>query len=81
MMSATSVDDARARATRVLESLEQSISVYAGAKAAENVQKVGSGWCGHLISVGLSSNNILMSLEEEKLLILLYFSFLRLLSF
>lgn len=39
MMSATSVDDARARATRVLESLEQSISVYAGAKAAENVQK------------------------------------------
>lgn len=39
MMSATSVDDARARATRVLESLEQSISVHAGAEAAQNVHK------------------------------------------
>ncbi|KAK6795527.1 hypothetical protein RDI58_008980 [Solanum bulbocastanum] len=39
MMSATSVDDARARATRVLESLERSISVHAGAAAAENVHK------------------------------------------
>ncbi|KAF3625479.1 putative mitogen-activated protein kinase kinase kinase 12-like [Capsicum annuum] len=40
MMSATSVDDARARAARVLESLEQSISVHAGADAAQNVHKV-----------------------------------------
>ncbi|KAM3380646.1 hypothetical protein P3S68_006219 [Capsicum galapagoense] len=38
MMSATSVDDARARAARVLESLEQSISVHAG-DAAQNVHK------------------------------------------
>lgn len=44
-MSATSVDDARARATRVLESLERSISVHAGAAAAENVHKVGIRWC------------------------------------
>ncbi|CAN4088518.1 unnamed protein product [Withania somnifera] len=39
MMSATSVDDARSRAARVLESLEQSISVHAGAEAAQNVNK------------------------------------------
>ncbi|KAK4350235.1 hypothetical protein RND71_029548 [Anisodus tanguticus] len=39
MTSATSIDDARARATRVLESLEQSISVHAGAEAAQNVHK------------------------------------------
>ncbi|MCD7449464.1 hypothetical protein HAX54_052426 [Datura stramonium] len=39
MMSATSIDDARSRAARVLESLEQSISVHAGAEAAQNFQK------------------------------------------
>ncbi|XP_009783195.1 uncharacterized protein [Nicotiana sylvestris] len=39
MMSATSIDDARARATRVLESLEQSISAHAGAGAAQSVHK------------------------------------------
>lgn len=39
MTSATSVDDARARATRVLEILEQSISVHAGAEAAQNIHK------------------------------------------
>lgn len=41
MMSATSTDDARARATRVLESLEKSISASASAEAAQNFQKVG----------------------------------------
>ena len=40
MMSATSIDDARSRATRVLESLEQSISVQAGADAAQSYHKV-----------------------------------------
>ncbi|MCD7449993.1 hypothetical protein HAX54_002710 [Datura stramonium] len=39
MMSATSTDDARARATRVLESLEKSISAGASAEAAQNFQK------------------------------------------
>ncbi|XP_060167862.1 uncharacterized protein LOC132598783 isoform X2 [Lycium barbarum] len=39
MMSATSTDDARARATRVLESLEKSISAGASAEAAQNIQK------------------------------------------
>ncbi|WMV35151.1 hypothetical protein MTR67_028536 [Solanum verrucosum] len=41
MMSATSTDDARARATIVLESLEKSISASASAEAAQNFQKVG----------------------------------------
>ncbi|KAL2463032.1 Ubiquitin system component Cue protein [Forsythia ovata] len=39
MMSASSIDDARVRATRVLESLEKSISDRAGAEAAQNFQK------------------------------------------
>ncbi|XP_022872823.1 uncharacterized protein LOC111391791 isoform X2 [Olea europaea var. sylvestris] len=39
MMSATSLDDARFRATRVLESLEKSISARAGAEASQNFQK------------------------------------------
>ncbi|XP_070033934.1 uncharacterized protein [Nicotiana tomentosiformis] len=38
MMSATSIDDARARASRVLESLEKSIS-SGSAEAAQNFQK------------------------------------------
>ncbi|CAA3032098.1 uncharacterized protein LOC111391791 isoform X2 [Olea europaea subsp. europaea] len=40
MMSATSLDDARFRATRVLESLEKSISARAGAEASQNFLKV-----------------------------------------
>lgn len=39
MMSATSVDDARARAAKVLEVLEKSISSRAGAEAAQSFQK------------------------------------------
>ncbi|XP_050382266.1 uncharacterized protein LOC126799175 [Argentina anserina] len=39
MMSATSVDDARGRAAKVLEVLEKSISSRAGAVAAQNFQK------------------------------------------
>ncbi|PSS17835.1 Desmoplakin like [Actinidia chinensis var. chinensis] len=39
MMSATSIDDARSRATRVLESLEKSISECAGAEAAQSYHK------------------------------------------
>lgn len=39
MMSATSPDDARARASRVLELLEKSISARAGAEAAQAFQK------------------------------------------
>jgi hypothetical protein len=39
MMSATSIDDARSRATRVLESLEKSISVRAGADATQSYHK------------------------------------------
>ncbi|KAL1814468.1 hypothetical protein ACET3Z_017042 [Daucus carota] len=39
MQSATSTDDARYRATRVLESLEKSISVRASAEAAQSVHK------------------------------------------
>lgn len=40
MMSATSIDDARTRSTRVLESLEKSICA-GSAEAAQNFQKVG----------------------------------------
>ena len=40
MMNATSPDDARARASRVLEILEKSISARAGAEAAQTFQKV-----------------------------------------
>lgn len=40
MMSATSVDDARGRAAKVLEVLEKSIRNQATAEAAENFQKV-----------------------------------------
>ncbi|KAK9677222.1 hypothetical protein RND81_11G129100 [Saponaria officinalis] len=39
MMSAASVDDARARAARVLETLEKSIRATAGAEAAEKYQR------------------------------------------
>ncbi|XP_020416179.1 uncharacterized protein LOC18783957 isoform X3 [Prunus persica] len=39
MMSANSVDDARARAAKVLEVLEKSISARAGAEATQNFQK------------------------------------------
>ncbi|XP_062089885.1 uncharacterized protein LOC133796406 isoform X2 [Humulus lupulus] len=39
MMNATSPDDARARASRVLEILEKSISARAGAEAAQTFQK------------------------------------------
>ncbi|CAN6570498.1 unnamed protein product [Malus baccata var. baccata] len=39
MMSASSVDDARARAAKVLEVLEKSISERAGAEAAQSFQK------------------------------------------
>lgn len=39
MMSASSMEDARARAARVLEVLEKSIRARAGAEAAENFQK------------------------------------------
>lgn len=39
MMSATSIDDARTRASRMLEVLEKSISGHASAEAA-HVQKV-----------------------------------------
>lgn len=41
-MTATSIDDARARAARLLESLEKCISSRAGAEAAQNFQKVGT---------------------------------------
>lgn len=40
MMSATSIDDARARASRLLVALEKTICVQAGAEAAQNIQKV-----------------------------------------
>ncbi|XP_058195859.1 uncharacterized protein LOC131312120 isoform X2 [Rhododendron vialii] len=40
MTSAASIDDARSRAARVLESLEQSISAQAGAEAAQSHHKV-----------------------------------------
>lgn len=40
MMSASSVDDARARAARVLEILEKSIKDRAAAEVSENYQKV-----------------------------------------
>lgn len=39
MMSASSIDDARSRATKVLEILEQSISIRAGAEAAQTYHK------------------------------------------
>lgn len=42
IMSATSLDNARARAARILEILEKSISAHAGAEAAQAFQKVSS---------------------------------------
>ncbi|XP_049365601.1 uncharacterized protein LOC125830447 [Solanum verrucosum] len=39
MMTATSIDDARARAARLLESLEKCISSRVGAEAAQNFHK------------------------------------------
>ncbi|CAI9113967.1 OLC1v1037529C1 [Oldenlandia corymbosa var. corymbosa] len=39
MNGATSIDDARSRAARVLESLERSISARVSAEATENIQK------------------------------------------
>lgn len=41
MTSATSMDDAKARASRLLEILEKSIMARAADGAAENLQKVG----------------------------------------
>lgn len=40
MMHASDMDDAKARASRVLEVLEKSIASRAGAEAAEGFQKV-----------------------------------------
>lgn len=40
MMCATSLDDARARVTRILELLEKSISAHAGAEAVQTFEKV-----------------------------------------
>lgn len=40
MMSATSIDDARFRTTRLLEGLDKSISSRIGSEAAQNFQKV-----------------------------------------
>lgn len=40
MMSATTIDDAKTRAARVLESLEKAISFQAGVKVAEGLHKV-----------------------------------------
>lgn len=40
MSSASSLDDARARATRVLEALEQSICQRACSEAAQSIEKV-----------------------------------------
>ena len=51
MMSATSMDDARSRASRVLESLERSISARVGAEAAESFTKVGKNCLLHLTSL------------------------------
>lgn len=39
MMNATSVDDARSRAMRMLESLEKSLSEHSGGEAAQNLHK------------------------------------------
>lgn len=57
MMSATSLDDARARASRILEVLEKSISAHAGAEAAQAFQKVSS--CFYLRSGWPHINNVL----------------------
>ncbi|XP_016511206.1 uncharacterized protein LOC107828424 [Nicotiana tabacum] len=68
MMSATSIDDARARATRVLESLEQSISVHAGAGAAQNIHKENM-MLKEQIEVLLRENTILkraVSIQHER---------------
>ncbi|GFZ04072.1 ubiquitin system component Cue protein [Actinidia rufa] len=68
MMSATSIDDARSRATRVLESLEKSISERASAVAAQSYHKE------HVmlreqIEVVLRENNILkraVAIQHER---------------
>lgn len=49
MMNSTSIDDAKSRATRVLESLERSISARASAEAAQTFHKVGENYLIHLL--------------------------------
>lgn len=59
MMSATSMDDAKARAARLLEILEKTISSSAGAEATQNAHKVSIISCQHLFfmyDIGSRSN-------------------------
>lgn len=61
MMSATSIDDARARASRLLVALEKTICVQAGAEAAQNIQKVSIYKYSSLVSYDLISLSQSMS--------------------
>lgn len=68
MMSATSIDDARSRATRVLESLERSISAHVGAEAAECFNKENM-MLKEQIEVCLKENSILkraVAIQHER---------------
>lgn len=58
MMSASSVDDARARAARVLEILEKSIKDRAAAEVSENYQKVLFDLVWHNVALILVSSTI-----------------------
>ncbi|XP_052176010.1 uncharacterized protein LOC127790508 [Diospyros lotus] len=68
MMSATSIDDARLRATKVLKSLEKSISGRAGADAAESYHKENMMLKEHMESL-LRENTILkraVAIQHER---------------
>ncbi|CDO98166.1 unnamed protein product [Coffea canephora] len=68
MMSATSIDDARSRASRVLESLERSISARVGAEAAESFTKENT-MLKEQIEVFLRENSILkraVAIQHER---------------
>lgn len=58
MISATGVEDARARASRVLEILERSISKNAAENAAQSLQKVSI--CSILLGLSFSRHNDLL---------------------
>lgn len=68
MMSATSIDDARARAARILEVLGNSISKHASAEATQNLQKENM-MLKEQIELVIRENNILkraVSIQHER---------------
>lgn len=63
MMSATSPEDLRARASRALELLEKSISAHAGAEASQAFQKVNILFHIHLFFAYKHDHSVFLSLH------------------